>query len=142
LYVGGVFERVTQSDGTELTVNRIASWNPLTETWHTVGGGVSGVGPFGGVQALLSTSDGELYAGGDFGVVQQAEGNVMEVERLARWDPGAERWEALPEGHGMLSVRTLSTGPDGAPYAGGYFVQPNRGEQRARVVRLNPQSEQ
>jgi hypothetical protein len=140
VYVGGAFALVTQTDGTELSANRIAMWDPEGEAWLPVGRGVAGVGPFGGVRTFLEAPDGALYVGGDFGLVQQANGDTFEVERLARWDPVAETWAALPEGHGLLSVRALISGSDGALYTGGFLVV--SGERRARVARLDPQTQQ
>lgn len=100
VYVGGA--RFTQIDG--VASNAIAAYDPLTEQWQTLAGGVAtcysddcsslsaatvraiGVGP-----------DGTLYVGGDFNYAANDEAFVP-VYGVAVWDPTTAAWSALDRG--------------------------------------------
>ena len=64
-----------------VSANNIACWDPSTQTWSSLGTGVSGY-----VYALASM-EGKLYVGGSFG----GAGGVLAVN-VACWDPASQTW--------------------------------------------------
>lgn len=112
LYAGGRF------------AGHIKKWNPTTQLWTTVGGGVTKDGLLGGVFDLLSYDDGSglaLYVGGQF---TQAGG--VAANRIAKWN--GTSWSALGTGmaggttHPRVSVlESFDDGTGTALYAGGEF---------------------
>lgn len=114
LYVGGDF---TTAGG--LQANSIARWDPMYEMWFPLASGISG-GDSGnpGVHALAQTSDGSIYAGGDFST---ADG--LSASEIARWD--GRSWSTLGSGIGGVPyavVHAIAVGQDGSIFAGGYFT--------------------
>ena len=140
-YAGGLFGEVYQPDGTPVATSRVAAWHPSASTWRGLGGGVTLSSAPGIVYALAESGDGTVYVGGGFDTAVQPDGSTLGAENLARWDPDAEMWEALPEGHGIEVVHALAEDAAGALYVGGYRVVPSTFESRARVVRLDPETE-
>ncbi len=136
LYVGGLFDEAFQADGTPLASKSVARWTG--EQWEALGGGLA----LGTVRALAENEDGTVYVGGRFLEVVQGDGERLAVESLARWNPGTARWEAPPEGHDFDGVYSFAVDEAGALYVGGYRTVDGTGESRARVVRLDPQTEQ
>ncbi|WP_310397721.1 hypothetical protein [Hymenobacter sp.] len=111
LYAGGSF---AQAGG--IAANNVARWNGTA--WSSLGtgpaNGVSGV-----VNALVSTSSGDLYVGGYF---IRAGGTA--VNRLARWNGTA--WSDMNTGVASGSneyVSALAVGANGEVYVGGRFTQ-------------------
>ncbi len=82
-------------------------------------------GDFG--QAMAMDSRGRVYVGGNFGGFQFSNATIT-ASNIARWDPTALRWEALPGG-GLVSgnapfgeVTAMAAGPQKRfIYAGGVF---------------------
>ncbi len=115
LYVGGHFNRVYQTDGTEVVANKIARWDGTS--WHALGTGLNSVSSY-HVWALGVFDDGAgeaLYAGGSFTTA----GGVT-VRNLALWD-GA--WHNVDSADLNGYVYALSTSTyDGGLYAGGTFT--------------------
>ena len=112
LYAGGEF---TQIGGT--TVSNVARWNGMA--WSALGSGIGGTGNSNRVYALAVAPNGDLYAGGYFGLAGGATAN-----NLARWNGTA--WNALGTGaaNGLNNeVRALAVAPAGDLYAGGGFSQ-------------------
>lgn len=106
LYVGGEF---TTAGG--VATQNVARWDGTS--WHPLGSGVSG-GWDPHVTALALSSDGSLYAGGDFTIASGTMANF-----IARWD--GVSWHNL--GSGMNGeVEALAFGPDGSLYAAGTFT--------------------
>jgi trimeric autotransporter adhesin len=61
VYVGGSF----LGAGTP-TVNRIAKWNGVTNTWSSVGGGITGTSTEFSQVSAIAVAGGKVYAGGSF----------------------------------------------------------------------------
>ena len=136
LYVGGRFDEVFQSDGAEVASKSVARWDG--QEWEGLGRGLE----LGAVRALAEADDGAIYVGGLFLEVVQEDGERLDVQSLARWNPSTGRWEAPPEGHGFDGVEVMIVDEAGALYVGGYRIVAGSGESRARVARLDPQTEQ
>jgi hypothetical protein len=108
VYVGGDF---TGMDG---VVGRdyIASYNPRTDTWATVGAG-SAVNDI--VRAIAIAPNGDVYIGGDFTNVGDANGDYV-----AYYDISGGAWASVAAG-GTGDVYALAFGFDGTLYIGGAF---------------------
>lgn len=90
----------------------IATWEPVTSTWSTLGAGVHGGDRW--VRALTATASGDLVAGGNFLFA----GDVV-CRNVARWDGSA--WRAM--GGGIDGqVDELIALPNGDVVAGGTFT--------------------
>ena len=99
-------------------VSNLAAFDPVTDTWSDLGGGVrAGLagGPEGEVYALAVLPNGDLVVGGDFSLA----GNVA-VSNLARWN--GSTWSPLGPGANWI-VFALAVLPSGTLVAGGYFTR-------------------
>lgn len=108
VYLGGTF---TTANATTLTLNRIATYDPATDTLSAMGvtPGVNGA-----VNALAIGLDGTLYLAGEF---------TDEGTRIATWDGSAF---ADPFGTGSASpIRALAVSPGGDLFVGGDFTSIN-----------------
>jgi len=117
LYVGGLFQNVAGG-----TTDYIVKYNPGTDTFAAMGGGVSG----GEVYALLVTG-GKLYVGGNFTSVDG--GTLGNARSVAVWDESTDTWATMPAGNvansGLISgiVYGFAAGLDGNTiWAVGDFV--------------------
>ncbi|NVO33115.1 T9SS type A sorting domain-containing protein [Hymenobacter lapidiphilus] len=111
VYVGGLF---LQAGG--LPAKRLARWDGTT--WSSMGAG-TGDGADDVVMALRASSDGSVYAVGNF---TQA-GRVVAL-KVARWTGNS--WQALRTGvaNGIKgSLNVLAVAPNGDVYVGGQFTQ-------------------
>ena len=114
---------------------RYARWRAATSLWKPLGSGIHGDI----VRALIVTSDGSLYAGGNF----TAAGGVT-ASHIARWDGTA--WHSLGSelaGGGYPIVYALAAGADGSlygNYSGGcaswYRWRPERRTKQSQAQRL------
>lgn len=110
LYAGGLFE-----DAGGVPANNIAKWDG--HAWSALDRGFSGrYKNSGRVNVLLMSSNGTLYAGGDFNMAGSAKAN-----HIAKWD--GHQWSALGKSGGGVqgSVLALTLDQQGALYVGGYF---------------------
>ena len=89
VYVGG---SITQA-GSVTGLNRIARFDPATNSWSTLGTG-SNNGVNDDVRALAIDAQGRVYVGGSFTTA----GSVTGVNRIARFDPATNSWSALGSG--------------------------------------------
>ena len=105
LALGGSF-----SAAGNVAANRIAWFDPSTQTWGTFGGGLSST-----PRALLAMPNGDLVAGGDFNV-----GNGGPGDHIARWNGSA--WLPLASGCND-AVHALTLLPGGGLVAAGAFTQ-------------------
>ena len=116
LYVGGHFNRVYQSDGSEVVANKIARWDGAT--WHALGDGLNSIASY-HLWALAAYDDGAgeaLYVGGSF---TTAGGTA--VRNLAMWDGGD--WYNVDGADLNGYVYALDTSTyDGGLYIGGTFT--------------------
>ena len=129
VYVGGYF---TQAGG--VSANRVASFDPATNTWSALGTGAqNGVNSF--VNALAIDGSGKVYVGGEF---TQAGG--VSANYVARFDPLTNTWSSLGTGaqNGVNgSVYSLVVDVSGRVYVGGGFTQAG-GIISYRVARFDP----
>ena len=109
LYAGGD-KRVRGVD-----VAFVATWDG--SAWQDLGVASPGVAPGNSsVWSIAVDSSGRLYAGGLF---QEIAG--VQVNQLATYD--GKGWSALPGPLGaIMPVPSLTVGPDGTLYAGGFFL--------------------
>jgi len=108
VYVGGNFTGMDAQAGRDY----IASYNPLTDTWSTVGGASDFNDQ---VFAIVEGPDGTIYAGGNF--LNCA--GVPAADGLAQWD--GTNWTAVGAGS-VNAVYALVFGLDGILYIGGLFA--------------------
>lgn len=98
VYVGGSF---TQAGG--VTANAVARFNLDTETWSSLGNGVTN-GVSGGSVSVVVVSGDDVYVGGTF---TQAGG--IDANKVARFNTSTETWHSLGSG--------LANGVDGNVHA-------------------------
>ncbi|MEZ6037968.1 MAG: hypothetical protein R3F29_10835, partial [Planctomycetota bacterium] len=103
IVAGGDFEQIGG-----VAAKGVALWDPLTDAWYAMGGGVDGQ-----VFALAIDASGALLVGGLF---QTASGSV--VNNVARFDGGY--WSPLGTGVDE-TVYSLAASPTGEVFAGGAF---------------------
>jgi hypothetical protein len=114
LYAGGGF---TTANGTP--ANRIAKWNG--SDWSALGLGTGSVGH--PDVHVLAISGGDLYAGGWFLWVTNTSDEVVNANRIAKWNGNS--WSALGAGVSGSVYGLVSTGND--LYAAGEFARANSG---------------
>ncbi|MCW5849363.1 MAG: VCBS repeat-containing protein, partial [Anaerolineae bacterium] len=108
VYAGGDF---TSHDSQ--TMNRIAVWNPTTQTWAPLGSGLNGT-----VRALAVAANDDLYVGGDFTATA---GGSMSLSHIARWSQSLGDWVALSAGLND-TVNALTLDGNGDVVVGGEFT--------------------
>jgi hypothetical protein len=112
VYVGGSFTKATNSDGTVVTVNRIAKWDKAK--WWPLGLGMNNK------VSALAVSGTLVYAGGNF---TTAGGNPANY--VAKWD--AHSWSAVGSGLGGGDFQESSVSAlavlNSEVYAGGNFTR-------------------
>jgi len=113
IYVGGNFTGMNNVAGRDY----IASYNPITDTWATVGGG----GDFNAsVGALAEGPDGIIYAGGNF---TNCAGNPN-ADKIAQWNGVVWSNVGVPQAGAavLVSVDALLFARNGDLYIGGSFT--------------------
>ncbi|NLE57867.1 MAG: hypothetical protein GX616_05865 [Planctomycetes bacterium] len=110
LYAGGTFTTA----GTEGT-SHIASWDPVSAAWSSLGSGVGGGYGVATVHALSVLNE-KVYVGGRFTTA-----GTVDANRIACWDPATSTWSALGSGMNWEGVHALVV-LDGKLYAGGQFT--------------------
>jgi trimeric autotransporter adhesin len=108
LYAGGSFDRSGEVD-----ISGIARWNPATQAWVHVGGGVSGGRP--PTVYSLTAWNGVLVAGGDF----MTAGGISSPN-LARWN--GTTWSAFGAGSNNNVRALLVPGGSSTLFVGGDFT--------------------
>jgi hypothetical protein len=121
IVVGGDFDAIGG-----VAASRIAMWNG--SSWQAMGAGMSGGNSGSGVNALALMPNGDVIAGGWFGV----SGGVT-TNYIARWNGTA--WSALGTGVGS-GVYALLAMPNGDVIAGGGFSTAG-GVSASRIARWN-----
>ena len=112
MYIAGTFDLAGG-----LPVYGIARWDGLR--WTALGQGL-GFGTSGVIYTMAGDKEGNVYVGGDFDGVIQADGAVVEVNNVARWNGFS--WEALGSGVNG-TVRAIEVGENGVVYLGGAFTR-------------------
>ncbi|MFN0085442.1 MAG: hypothetical protein ACKVX9_08645 [Blastocatellia bacterium] len=115
VYVGGSFTSIGN-----INANNIARYNRATNTWSSLGGGLSG-----GVNAIVVNGS-DVYVGGRFITATNPNGSTISLYCIARWSTATSTWSALGV-PGMNSnglngdINSLAIG-GGYLYAGGSFT--------------------
>jgi alpha-tubulin suppressor-like RCC1 family protein len=120
IYVGGTFTTV---GSTNLTVNRIARWNPDTLSWSTLSTGLNGT-----CLCLAADTSGILYAGGAF---TTAGGTT--VNYISRWN--GSTWSVLGTTGVSATCRGIAVDSNNIMYATGDFGSAGGVANTARVAR-------
>ena len=108
VYAGGTF---TSANGQPMS--RIAVWNPATQAWSQLGGGLNGA-----VRALAVAANDDVYVGGEF--TATASGSSA-LRYIARWSQSLGDWTAL--GAGLNDkVYALTVDGNGDVVVGGEFT--------------------
>ena len=95
LYIGGNFTTATQTNGTVVTVNRFCKYDITGATYYALGLGLSGT------CNTICVSGTNLYIGGAFISVTQANSSVLTVNRICKYDINNNLFSSL--GFGLLS---------------------------------------
>jgi hypothetical protein len=101
VFAGGAFEKA----GNDVDALHIASWNPISHAWSSLGDPLDGIpGVFGyvvanghddgDVKAIAIGNNGKVYAGGHF----KNAGAVPTASNIAAWDPVSTTWTNLGSG--------------------------------------------
>jgi hypothetical protein len=126
VYVGGWFTKVGN-----LSVNHIARWNSLTNTWSALGPSLgargNGVGVEGcnggyctsGVVTAIGVSGDDLYVGGSFDTAYNGPGSLVQARGIAKWNTLTNTWSAVGGGING-AILDLAIGGDSV-YVGGYI---------------------
>lgn len=124
IYAGGAF---TDAGG-DADADRLARWNPVSESWEKV---VAGIGTE--VTCMAFDANGDLYIGGGFVNLGSANGDyIVKITDLN----GTPTVNAL--GTGMNGyVYSLAVAPDGSVYAGGGFDSAGGVANTAKVAKWN-----
>jgi hypothetical protein len=94
LYVGSVGANVYDSTG-KVSLNGVASWNPSTQRWATLGTTISN-GLDGSCNAMvLDSSRNRLYVGGNFKRANDSSNSDLSTNCVAYWDTSNSRWNTL-----------------------------------------------
>lgn len=125
LYAAGAFTTVGG-----IAANRIARYDPATNTWSALGTGITG-----GLQtvfALAIAPNGDLYVGGTFTTA----GGVA-AANIAKYVPSTGTWSALTTGTNN-SVETLVANAEGQIFVGGTFTAAGGVANTNKIARWNP----
>ncbi len=116
IYVGGEFTSTGSSGSTAL--NYVAYYNPSTNEWMNMSGGVNGV-----VLAIAidPNDSNKIYVGGNFTSAGGVQG--VPVKNIACYNMGTSEWSGLNGGPSENSVvRTIAFDSNGNMYVGGSFT--------------------
>lgn len=100
-----------------VAANRVAKYNPLTNTWSAMSTGLNDVG-----RALCIAPNGRVYVGGDFTTA----GGVT-VNRICYWDGLQFRVVGTPAGLNNPVYSIVNAGDGATVYIGGLFTFPSAG---------------
>ncbi len=120
IYVGGVFEVASNSDGSIVDVLNIAKWNQSTGNWETLGNGVND-----DVFAIVIDGNDDVYVGGNLTQGYNPDGTPVFIWRIGKWNVSQSVWEPLGEGvvnTGSNPVTALAVDANNNVYAGGDFT--------------------
>jgi len=133
IYVGGGF---SQAGG--VGANYIARFDPVTNTWSTIGTGVQN-GVNNGVNTVAMDGAGRIYVGGAF-----TKAGGVNTNYVALFDPTTNTWNSLGtgsqngvSGSGSIYVYDLAIDNAGRVYVGGLFTQAG-GMSANNVARWTP----
>ena len=107
VYVGGTF-----LGAGSVTARRIAKWNGATNTWSTLGSGISGFDTDNSSISAIAVAGGKVYAGGNFSTI-----GGISASSIAVWN--GSNWAALGTGVNGVVTNIITRGED--VYVGGLF---------------------
>ncbi len=120
LYIGGWFTNYFDSAGNQHRANRVAKWDPVTQSFTNLGSGLNNW-----VYTMKFAQDGTLYVGGMFTNTwistepNDTNAPQLSVSRIARWT--GTHWTNVGGGFNN-TVQTLAVNTNnGDLYAGGFF---------------------
>jgi photosystem II stability/assembly factor-like uncharacterized protein len=114
VYAGGNFTTATDSDGTVVPANALASFSSSNRRWSAVGGGVTYSGDYG--VGALRYSNGTLFVGG----VSAVGATHLPVNNVARYDG---TWRGLDSGVVSTGAGVMAFGVAGPRiFTGGEFA--------------------
>ncbi len=116
IVAAGNFTSASNGEG-PLTVNSAAHWNPATQQWSSLSGGIQKGTYAGDIRTLTVAANGDLYAAGSF---DKAGGTT--ANSIARWDGIA--WSTLGSGVAPNTFRIINAVAvvGDTVYAGGDFA--------------------
>lgn len=123
--IGGTFLGVGP-----VTANRIAKWNGVTNTWSSLGGGITGFGTESSHVSAIAVAGGKVYAGGSFPRIGGVTASNIAVWNGTTWAPLGT---GITGGNGRVSV-IIVRGED--VYVGGDFATAD-GVAANRVAKWN-----
>jgi hypothetical protein len=95
LYVGGDFVEARDSRGKDISLNRVAIWDPSTRYWSGMGSIYSN-GTNGYIYGqVFDSSNNVLYVGGTFTEVYDTSNISLSVNYIATWNIGTKTWSRL-----------------------------------------------
>ncbi len=102
LYVGGVFTSAKNSNDESVDVANIARWNTTSNTWSALNGGTNNE-----VKALCAVGT-DLYVGGSFNQVLNADDEKVMARSIAKWNTVSNTWSILGLQTSGTSVNSLA----------------------------------
>jgi len=132
VYVGGNFTDVNNKGTVLMEADYIAKWDTLTSNWSALGNDGSGGGSLNDKVRAIAIIGSNVYAGGEFFVVQNGSTHLPAASYIAKWDTLTSNWSALggdnlggPALNGP--VKALAADGAGNLYAGGGFKDVEQG---------------
>jgi len=117
LYLGGMFTKT--ADGSLTDLGGVVRYDTANQTWHAL--------PNQGLSSesiVLAVVQQDLYVGGSF--TETVDGALLDLGYLARYDPTAAVWHALPNQGLNHHVHALVVAGSDL-YAAGYFTETGDG---------------
>ncbi len=94
VYVGGQLTSAADSTSATISVNRVARWNGVTNTWSPLGTPTqNGANNF--VFAIAPLSSTEIYIGGGFTTVSDSTATGISARNIAKWNSLTSTWAPL-----------------------------------------------
>jgi hypothetical protein len=127
LYIGGTFKTVSDSYNVNLAANNVAIWDIYNNGWRQLGNSQYN-GTSNNVNALLiNPSTLELYVGGSFNKVLDANNKDVSANYIAKWDISNNNWVRFGNAYyngtnGLVTAMTIDAS-NNQLYIGGQFTQ-------------------
>jgi uncharacterized membrane protein len=118
LYIGGNFTAVGAGGATVTGLNRIAKYDPSTDTFSVL----AGYGLANTVYAIAIVSNGLVYIGGSFTAVGAGGATVTGLNRIAKYNPSTNTFSTLAVYGLNNAVNAIAFDSSGLVYIGGTFT--------------------
>ncbi len=131
VFVGGFFEGAENTDGTYVASSGLIKWNYTDQVWETAGDIYNENGSRGRIRTIeIDTNQNILYAGGDFEMVIDTEGDTVFVNNIAALNLNDLTWTDMNGGvkNDTVSyvdgvVYAMAMGANNTLYVGGGFAE-------------------